>query len=93
MDTLDGGGPGAARGISDRWRLIAGRKYMDVDYEKGEGPLNREVYKMQHSGAGSWSPVIGGDLRIRSREVWTAGMPERVRGRVRGLRIFPDEAW
>lgn len=23
--------------ISDRWRLMAGRKYMDVDYEKGEG--------------------------------------------------------
>jgi len=35
--------------ISNRWRLIAGYKYMDVDYEKGEG-LGREVYQMKHSG-------------------------------------------
>ena len=36
--------------MSDRWRLIAGYKYMDVDYSKGEGVLGREVYKMKHSG-------------------------------------------
>jgi hypothetical protein len=36
--------------ISNRWRLIAGYRYMDVDFEEGEGPLGREVYEMQHSG-------------------------------------------
>lgn len=37
--------------MSDRWRLIVGYRYMDVDYEKGdEGVLGREVYKMKHSG-------------------------------------------
>ena len=37
--------------MSNRWRLIVGYKYMDVDYEEGEaGVLSREVYKMKHSG-------------------------------------------
>jgi hypothetical protein len=36
--------------MSNRWRLIVGYKYMDVDYEKGEGVLAREIYKMKHSG-------------------------------------------
>ena len=36
--------------MSNRWRLIVGYRFMDVDYEKGEGMLGREVYKMQHSG-------------------------------------------
>ena len=36
--------------MSNRWRLIVGYKYMDIDYEKGEGLLGREVYKMKHSG-------------------------------------------
>lgn len=35
--------------ISDRWRLIAGYRHMDPDYEKGEG-LDREVYTLKHSG-------------------------------------------
>jgi len=37
--------------VSDRWRVIAGYRYMDVDYEKGEGLVDREVYQMTHSGA------------------------------------------
>mgnify|MGYP000287746891 CR=1 FL=1 len=36
--------------MGNRWRLIVGYKYMDVDYEEGEGLLGREVYKMKHSG-------------------------------------------
>ncbi len=36
--------------MSDRWRLILGYKYMDVDFEEGEGLLGREVYQMKHSG-------------------------------------------
>lgn len=36
--------------MSKRWRLIAGYRYMDVDYEEGAGPLGREVYEMKHSG-------------------------------------------
>ena len=36
--------------MSNRWRLIAGYRYMDVDYEEGAGPVGREVYQMKHSG-------------------------------------------
>lgn len=35
--------------ISGGWRLILGYRYMDVDYEEGEG-LGREVYQMKHNG-------------------------------------------
>jgi len=35
--------------MSNRWRLILGYKFMDIDYDKGGG-LDREVYKMQNSG-------------------------------------------
>ena len=37
--------------MANRWRLVVGYRFMDVDYEAaGEGILGREVYKMQHSG-------------------------------------------
>jgi hypothetical protein len=35
--------------ISNRWRLIVGYRYMDVDLGEGEG-LGREVYQMKSSG-------------------------------------------
>jgi len=36
--------------ISDRWRLVVGYRYMDPDYEKGDGRLDRQVYTLTHSG-------------------------------------------
>jgi hypothetical protein len=36
--------------MPNRWRLILGYKYMNVDYEKGEGVLARKICKVKHSG-------------------------------------------
>jgi hypothetical protein len=36
--------------ISNRWRLIVGYRYMDMDFEEGEGPLAREIYQMKLGG-------------------------------------------
>ena len=41
------------RGLGERWATGAEYRWMDVDYDKGDG-LDRRIYNMRYSGPSFW---------------------------------------